>query len=365
MNWVAIILTMAAVSLMAVFYLWSRFHRFAVCKRIAQKNKLLSWGVALIPIVILICLYFYNLFTMLVVVIHLLVIWLIAEFVGWIVKRVTKKEWRVYWQGMGAIAFTFVYLAVGWYLANNVWETDYTITNAKTSNSEGEALRIAMFADSHIGTTFDGEGFAKHMEAVQRTSPDVLVIVGDYVDDDSNRADMVRACKALGDFKCKYGVFYVYGNHDKGYSNYRDFSADDLKNELQANGVTILEDEIADIGKGYQLIGRKDKSAWDRADMETLMTLADPNKFSVVLDHQPSDYNAQARAGADLVLSGHTHGGWLFPIQYIAAKVGPDDREYGMEMRDDTTFIVTSGISDWALPMKTGTKSEFVIIDVE
>ena len=93
----------------------------------------------------------------------------------------------------------------------------------------------------------------------------------------------------------------------------------------------------------------------------------DPDKFSIVLDHQPRDYAAQAAADVDLVLSGHTHGGQLIPLMQLSNLfgLGGNDRVYGQETRDDTTFIVTSGISDWAIKFKTGCFSEYVVIDIE
>ena len=89
--------------------------------------------------------------------------------------------------------------------------------------------------------------------------------------------------------------------------------------------------------------------------MEELTADLDPDKFSIVLDHQPQDYEAQAKAGVDLVLSGHTHGGQLFP----------DDRVYGYEKRGSTNFIVTSGISDWAIKFKTGCRSEYLMLEID
>ena len=69
----------------------------------------------------------------------------------------------------------------------------------------------------------------------------------------------------------------------------------------------------------------------------------------------------------DLVLSGHTHGGQLFPLMTIEnlTKMTPDDHVYGYEQRENTNFIVTSGISDWAIKFKTGCKSEYLMIDIE
>lgn len=72
-----------------------------------------------------------------------------------------------------------------------------------------------------------------------------------------------------------------------------------------------------------------------------------------------------SEARADLVLSGHTHGGQLFPFNQIGKWVGAVDLVYGREKRSNTDFIVTSGISDWAIKFKTGTRSEYVVINVK
>ena len=87
-------------------------------------------------------------------------------------------------------------------------------------------------------------------------------------------------------------------------------------------------------------------------------------RYTVLLDHQPNDYANEAVPPVDLVLSGHTHGGHIFPAGQIGLLTGANDRRYGTERRGDTDFVVTSGISGWAIPFKTGTWSEYVVIDV-
>lgn len=79
------------------------------------------------------------------------------------------------------------------------------------------------------------------------------------------------------------------------------------------------------------------------------------------------DYEALKDANMDLVLSGHTHGGQLFPLMTIEnhSNIAEDDRVYGYEKRGNTNFIVTSGISDWAIKFKTGCKSEYLLINIE
>ena len=95
-----------------------------------------------------------------------------------------------------------------------------------------------------------------------------------------------------------------------------------------------------------------------------LMRGLDETKYVIMLDHQPNDYAAEAEAGADLVLSGHTHGGHIFPAGLIGLWTGANDRTYGSERRGNTDFYVTSGISGWGIPFKTGCISEFVVIDI-
>lgn len=79
------------------------------------------------------------------------------------------------------------------------------------------------------------------------------------------------------------------------------------------------------------------------------------------------DYEALKDANMDLVLFGHTHGGQLFPLMTIEnhSNIAEDDRVYGYEKRENTNFIVTSGISDWAIKFKTGCKSEYLIINID
>lgn len=96
-----------------------------------------------------------------------------------------------------------------------------------------------------------------------------------------------------------------------------------------------------------------------------LMAKAAPGGYTVVLDHQPVEYDLLGASGADLVLSGHTHGGQLFPLNQVGRMIGAVDRVYGHEKRGAADFIVTSGISNWALKFKTGTRSEYVVINIK
>ena len=276
-----------------------------------------------------------------------------------IIGHFSGRELSVNLQGGLAVVTTVVYLSVGYYLLHHVWQKDYSLTTDKPVS-----LKIAMFADSHLGTTFDGEGFAEQMKTIEAQSPDIVLLPGDFVDDGSKKEDMLRACEALGKMKVKYGVWYSYGNHDEGYSDSRDFTAAALEAALRSNGIHVLSDEYELVDNSFYVVGRKDSSLGERKTMDELLEGVDTSKYIIVLDHEPNDYDNEAASAADLVVSGHTHGGQLFPVTYVGEWFGINDRTYGYERRSGTDFIVTSGISDWEIQFKTGTKSEYVIIDV-
>lgn len=363
MNFMVIFGTVFVVAIAALLYFVFGFHRFRLVKKIAEKNKVLSWFIAFIPVLVIIAFLVFKTVATVIVVLHLLAFWVICDLLGRIIRRLSNRTaMKVYCEGTIAIVITIVYMSFAWYLAHHVYETDYAIHTDK--NIGADCLRVAMLADSHLGATFDGEGFAEHMKTLAATNPDVVVIVGDFVDDDTTKADMVIACEALGKLKPRYGVYYVFGNHDKGYYDSRDFKTADLVAELEKNNVKVLEDEAVMLNDKVCLLGRQDKSNRSRATMERLTSDLDMDKYIIVLDHQPADYDNQAASEVDLVLSGHTHGGWLFPVNIVSGLFGPDNRIYGTEKRGKTDFIVTSGISDWALPFKTGTIAEFVVVDI-
>lgn len=353
----------------AVLYLASRFTRFSIISRVVRSRKRVVRLLAGFLPVILIFLgiwLFLGAVNAMVCMMHLAVIWLLCDGISRIAEKKRKKQFERYYAGVFAIGITITYLACGWYLAHHIWRTEYTLETDKNVGS----LRIVQFADSHVGATFDGEGFAEQVKAMQEEKPDIVVVTGDYVDDDTTKEDMVAACRALGTLKTTYGVYYAFGNHDKGYygSELRGYSGDDLIAELEKNHVRVLQDEAVLLDSRFYLIGRQDRSEEGkagRASMDELVSDLDSEKYSIVLDHQPCDYDAQAASGVDLVLSGHTHGGQMFPIHFMGEWSGEYEKAYGLEKQKNTDFIVTSGISDWALKFKTACKSEYVVIDVQ
>ncbi|SFQ50015.1 hypothetical protein SAMN02910358_02483 [Lachnospiraceae bacterium XBB1006] len=355
-------------------YLYRRVQRF-LPESMEKKKKRLFGALPILGLLSWCALDFVN---GVIVIVNVLGIWLFCDFAAWIIRMRRKKEsYKFYWSGICAIILSVFYLGTGWYFAHHVVATNYTLTTEKALPKK--TIRIVQIADAHLGATFDGKKFADYVKRMEKEKPDMLVITGDFVDDDSNRADLEKACEALGKMKTTYGVFYVYGNHDKGYMNSRDFTDKDMRQIFAKNNIRILEDEVVTLDGKIDLIGRKDRSVdmrepeadnakpgdSKRLNMVALTEASNKEHYRIVLDHQPHDFDAQEAAGVDLVLCGHTHGGQMFPVGITGEISGANDKTYGLEKRKDTNFVVTSGISDWAIKFKTGGAiSEYVVIDI-
>ena len=372
--WIAILLVIMLLTAIAVWYVYRETasaitnvrKKPSSMSRSARLASILTVGVLFA--ILAACLKTIN---AVIVFYHLAAVWALVNLLLHLIRRFVLKNPKKWISpragGAVALALTLGILSWGWYLDHHVWRTEYSLSTRKNV----PPLKILMFADSHLGATFDEQGFARHLETMRLESPDLVLIAGDYVDDDTTRDEMIASTRELGKLKSTLGTYYIFGNHDKGYygSEYRGFSADDLVKELKRAGVHVLEDASVDLGGGIVIVGRRDLSEkkekhLDRMSAADLLAMTDPNSYSIVLDHQPADYAALAAAGADLVLSGHTHGGQLFPFNAVGLLIGAVDRVYGYERRDNADFIVTSGISDWAIRFKTGTFSEYVVINL-
>lgn len=181
-----------------------------------------------------------------------------------IIKKIRKQDFKYYISGILAIIFTTIYVIFGVYNVYDVKKTEYNLNSAKINNS----YKIALISDSHLGTTFDAYGFNKYLKIIEKENPDMLLIAGDFVDDGTNKTEMIKASKYLGNIKTKYGVYFAHGNHDKGYyGEKRGYTSTDLENELTKNGVKILKDESTLINNEIYLIGRQDFEKLNRMDI--------------------------------------------------------------------------------------------------
>jgi predicted MPP superfamily phosphohydrolase len=274
---------------------------------------------------------------------------------------------KAYRCGLVPVIITVLITGYGYINMESVLETDYTIHTGKAIREQG--YRIAMIADLHFGTSMGEEKLKKYCSDIEEKKPDLVVLCGDIVDQNTTLSQMENAVKILGNVKSSYGTFYVYGNHDRRtYGSSRNFSAEQLRNQLMSNGIHVLEDEIYNMNDEFTIIGRKDKgftSGIKRETSEELLSNVDKRKFLLLLDHQPSEFQENSSAGIDLQLSGHTHGGQIWPEGLFNEMTGVGQLNYGYEEINNYQVIVSSGISGWGYPLRTGSHSEYVVVDVK
>jgi len=303
---------------------------------------------------------------------HLSGIGLLLQLLNFLLKLLGKNAFRerfvlwkkVYASGILTLLLTVAVLVAGYVNLHTVVRTDYTVTTEKPIRAEG--YRVALIADVHFGVSLDyGEVLEKCAE-INAADPDLVILCGDMTDNDTPEGGMEQLFRALGTLKSEFGTFYVHGNHDRSMSVVSNrFTEEELVRTMKENGITLLQDTALQLTDDLVLVGREDKSRRNRASLETLTASLSPEDFWLVLDHQPNQYAENGAAGTDLLLSGHTHGGQLFPLNLLMRIVPFNDGTYGTyALSNGGTAIVTSGFAGWNFPIKTAAPAEYAIVEI-
>lgn len=230
-------------------------------------------------------------------------------------------------------------------------------------------LRIVQLSDIHINELTSTE-FIQHMiDKVNQLNADFIVITGDTLD--KRLAPFIEHDfdKQLQQLKSKYGTYIIFGNHEYLNTRKQNNREEDIIHAFEQANMKVLKDDIVYLDDlGITLIGRDDFSSalYDvkRSTLTELMMFADTNTPVILLDHQPKDLTEPAKLGVDLMISGHTHAGQIFPINLIEKLMYKN--VYGLYQNKDNNFtsIVSSGYGFWGPPIRLMTRSEIVVIDV-
>ncbi len=233
--------------------------------------------------------------------------------------------------------------------------THYRLVIPARSGVPGK-IRAVFIADFHLNEQSSPRFVRKFVRKVNAQHADIVLYGGDIIDGSRNAAKMDTIEHVLRNIHVPLGSFTVLGNHEyySRQQNGRFFSK---------AGIKLLRDSVADIAHSFYLAGRDDEHAMHRKSAGELVKGLNPPLPLIVLDHRPTDYENEQKAGIDLVLSGHTHDGQLFPINLITNRVY--ELSWGYMKKGNTNFIVTSGLQLWGPPVKTAGKAELVIIDME
>ena len=225
-------------------------------------------------------------------------------------------------------------------------------------------FRIVQLSDIHFGPTLREE-FANHLvERVNALKPDLVALTGDLVD--GTVAELGPCVEALAQIKSTHGIYVCTGNHEY-YSG-----VDAWCEAMTSWGMRVLRNESISIQHGsarFDLVGVDDwrgsrLAGGQKYDFAKSNEGRDQSVFSRLLSHQPKAIHDAAAGGIDLVLSGHTHGGQIWPGKYIVQLVQP--YVSGLHRHSERTWIyVHSGTGYWGPPVRVGVPSEIAVITLQ
>ncbi|WNI29705.1 metallophosphoesterase [Streptomyces sp. ITFR-6] len=230
-----------------------------------------------------------------------------------------------------------------------------TIPLARLPRS-AHGFRIAVVSDIHLGPILGRAHTQRIVDTVNRTQPDLIAVVGDLVD--GSVADLGPAAEPLARLRSRHGAFFVTGNHEY-YSG-----AAQWVDHVRELGMHPLENARVEID-GFDLAGVNDiggESEGQGPDFGRALGDRDRSRAAVLMAHQPVLIDEAVAHGVDLQLSGHTHGGQLWPGNYIAELSNPTVA--GLERYGDTQLYVTRGAGAWGPPVRVGAPSDITVVEL-
>lgn len=270
--------------------------------------------------------------------------------------------------GVPALALSAALLLYGWLNVKRVAKTYYRVP--VSAPLPGGKLRVAMLSDLHMGRSIGAERLRRVCARISAEAPDVLLLAGDLCDDQTTPSDMLAACALLGGIPTVYGAYFVFGNHDLGgHGPALKYPAGSYRAALCANGITVLDDVCVFVSGAFTIAGRRDawmaRASGGRIPLADLLCGADASKPVFLLDHQPLDTKEAARQGVTLQLSGHTHAGQVFPASLLGRLLPTGDVFYGHKRVGGCHVVVSSGLGCRGSRLRSGSRAEYVIVDLE
>ncbi|MFI6419809.1 metallophosphoesterase [Streptomyces sp. NPDC050842] len=231
-----------------------------------------------------------------------------------------------------------------------------TVPLAKVPRA-AHGYRIAVVSDIHLGPILGRAHSQRIVDAINSTQPDLIAIVGDLVD--GTVENLGSAAEPLARLRARHGSFFVTGNHEY-------FSgADAWVDHVRELGLRPLRNERVEIAAGFDLAGVDDiagEGEGQGPDFARALGDRDRARAAVLLAHQPVVIHDAVRHGVDLQLSGHTHGGQLWPGNYLAELANPTVA--GLERYGDTQLYVSRGAGAWGPPVRVGAPSDITLVEL-
>lgn len=315
---------------------------------------------------------------------YLLLSVVIMDAIRILLKYGGKFKWSVeqgkaatnFW-GIFCLCFVGILSVYGFLRGKIIKKIPYNIQIKKAYDGK-TPLRIALIADLHLGYNTGYKMMRQMVRKINQEKPDLILIAGDIFDNDYNALkNPQKVAQTLSEAKSTFGTYGCYGNHDisepilagftfgKKKERKSDIRMDEFLKEAK---IKLLKDQKELINGEIYLYGRADyeKPALEQKERKSpveIVAEVNTQKPVIVVDHQPVELEELAKLGVDLDVSGHTHGGQMFPASLTLKMIW--ENAYGLKKIGNMSSIVTSGIGVFGPNMRIGTKPEIVIIEVD
>lgn len=222
-----------------------------------------------------------------------------------------------------------------------------------------QSMTIVSASDIHLGSIIGRGRFDAIVQKINALNPDLVLIPGDLVDEDLAPVIKENLGDALRTIRTRFGVLAITGNHE--YIG----GVEEACAYMAEHGITVLRDSVARVGPGIYVVGREDRSISQfsgkrRKSLEDLMSSVDKGAPVILLDHQPFGLDDGVRSGVDLQISGHTHHGQLWPLNYVTSAIY--EVSWGYLKKENTHIYVSTGVGTWGPPVRIGNRPEILHI---
>lgn len=272
---------------------------------------------------------------------------------------------QILYNKLGFLISIFIAVAIGVILAYGTWSgrssyvKSYDVKINKSFKEEN--LKIALLSDIHLGDYMDVNRLKSLVSEVNKVSPDIILIAGDLVDSSIKPIIKYDMVKELGALQSKYGTYFAFGNHDITQNK-----TNTLTELLESEGIKVLRDDYELINDSFYVVGRDDvavsRVGRKRKDLKEITKKLDKSKPVIVIDHNPKEITEAHDENIDLQVSGHTHKGQFVPYNLVTNR--NYDMVYGYDKKDDFNIVVSSGYGTWGPPIRIGSRSEIVQINL-
>ena len=226
-----------------------------------------------------------------------------------------------------------------------------------TNKNLAKPMKIALVSDTHLGRWFGNRQIDKMVALIDEQSPDVVLIAGDVMNDSTDVYDKTNMHEHLSALKAPLGVYATLGNHDYSGNEVA------IAKAIERAGIQVIDNKSVWLDDAVLLVGRSDATDPKRPAAADLMGDIQTDKPVLFLEHSPDALEEIKGLPVDLHLSGHTHGGQIFPLTLLLKWFTP--LVYGFKEVNGSQFLVTSGYGIGAVPFRLGTRSEIWLITLQ